>query len=92
MNIFNKIVIDQTKKEITLGTPLMDEMAISRRQSHFAALRDGDGFRQPKASPKTDAQGLTRGKRKRLARLKAFFPDQYEKAMAQIRSLNEESA
>lgn len=91
MNIFNKIIVDQAKKETTLGNPLMDEMAISRRQNHFAALRGGDGFRQPKASPRTDAQGLTRGKRKRLARLKAFFPDQYEKAMAAIRALNEEA-
>nr|WP_278374577.1 hypothetical protein [Brucella anthropi] len=92
MNIFNKLIAKQVSKEVTLGNPLDDALAISRRQNHFASLRGGNGFRQPKASPKTNAQGLTRGDRKRLMRLKSFFPEKYAEAMNAIRERNEQSA
>lgn len=86
MNIFNRLMAKQISKEITLGNPLVDHSAISRRQNHFASMRNGNGFQQPKKSPKTDAQGLTRGDRKRLMRLKSFYPDQYAKAVEEMKS------
>lgn len=72
MNIFDKIVGDQTSLETSLGAPLHDTMAIQRRLTHFAALTGGRGFRIPKKVPKVDAQGMTRGDRKRARHASAF--------------------
>ncbi|QNP78383.1 hypothetical protein [Agrobacterium tumefaciens] len=72
MNIFDKIVGEQTERETSLGAPLRDPLAIQRRLSHFAALTGSRGFRTPKKTPKVDAQGMTRGDRKRARHAKAF--------------------
>lgn len=72
MNIFDKIVGEQTARETTLGSPLHDRLAIQRRISHFASLTGTKGFRIPKKTPKVDAQGMTRGDRKRARHAKAF--------------------
>ncbi|SDJ25862.1 hypothetical protein SAMN05428983_0860 [Agrobacterium fabrum] len=72
MNIFDKIVGDQAALETSLGAPLRDTMAIQRRLTHFAALTGGRGFRTPKKVPKVDAQGMTRGDRKRARQTKVF--------------------
>lgn len=72
MNIFNKILADRGDREECLGSPLRDPMAIARRQNFFATLTGGNGFRTPKKALRTDAQGLTRGQKKR-ARYKRVF-------------------
>lgn len=83
-NIFNKILGDQTKNETSLGHPLKDPMAIARRQSHFAAMTGGRGFRTPPKSLKTDSEGLTRGDRKRARRTasNAAIQDQHDENIA----------
>jgi len=74
MNIFQTIMLDQSKIETSLGCPAGDHLAIIRRQSHFANLTKGKGFRTPPKTPRVNAQGLTRGQRKRAAFERAFNP------------------
>lgn len=67
MNIFswlNKIMAGD-KREQMLGCALHDPFAIERRQTHFANLTGGNGFRQVKKDIATDAEGMTRGQKKR---------------------------
>jgi hypothetical protein len=71
VNIFDQIIARDADRETTLGNPLKDSVAIARRQNHFATLRDMKGFRIPPVQPKTNAAGLTRGDRKRAARVTA---------------------
>lgn len=84
INVFNKIMGDQSKIETSLGNPLNDPMAIARRQSHFAAMTGGRGFRTPPKSLKADAEGLTRGDRKRARReaSNAAIQDQHDENIA----------
>lgn len=72
MNIFDRIINDQSKPETTLGNPLQEPMSIARRLNFFSAIRNGNGFRIPKKSVAKDAQGRTRGKRKRIRHALAF--------------------
>ena len=74
MNIFQKIMLDQSKIETSLGCPAGDHEAIIRRQTHFATMTGGKGFRTPAKTPRRDAQGMTRGQRKRAAFERAFNP------------------
>lgn len=74
MNIFDKIMFKQAEQETRLGNPLRDTAAIQRRLTNFAQIMGGKGFRTPKKSPRVNAQGLTRGDRKRAAFERAFHP------------------
>lgn len=67
MNIFNRLVEREHQYDTTVGvtTPLV----MDRRFVAFAAMTNGRGFRQPPKELRTDAKGLTRGGRKRLARV-----------------------
>lgn len=76
MNIFKRIAKLMHDEETTLGNPLGDELAIKRRQTHFASLTGGRGFRQPPKSTreaKKDAQGLTRRDRREKRFRMAFL-------------------
>jgi hypothetical protein len=68
MNIFQKIMQDQGKLERSLGNPLRDPAAIERRLNVMATMTGGKGFPIPPKTPRVDAQGRTRGERKRAAR------------------------
>lgn len=68
MNIFNKIVADENANDTKLGLPSTDEGHFQRRMDIMKAIRNGAGFRQNPKKPKKDAQGMTRGDRKRAAR------------------------
>lgn len=72
MNVFENIIESQNAVEQTLGNPLNDPLAIERRLTYFNNLRNGNGFRTPKKTPVKNAQGLTRGDRKRLVHDRAF--------------------
>ena len=71
MNIFDQIIARDVDRETTLGNPLKDSVAIARRQNHFATMTNMKGFRIPPVQPETNAAGLTRGDRKRAARITA---------------------
>jgi hypothetical protein len=72
MNIFESIMKTTHDAETSLGHPLRDPMAIERRLTHFAQMTGGKGFRTPKKEPVKNAQGLTRGDRKRIRFERAF--------------------
>jgi hypothetical protein len=69
VNILSKIFSPKAKSEMTLGNPLSDlDGARSRRLMFFAAKTGGKGFREFPKEPRRDAQGMTRGERKRERR------------------------
>jgi hypothetical protein len=72
MSIFNRIVRKERAGEETLGNPLPTWEGAERRLNYFSILRNGKGFRTPKTNPRTDAQGKTRGERKRALRARLF--------------------
>lgn len=65
MTIFDKILEEQSAPERTLGNPLGDPSAIERRINFFSFLTKGKGYRKVSEGPKKNAQGKTRGERKR---------------------------
>lgn len=69
--IFSEHVAREQASEHTLGNRLGDEAANERRLNFFASLNPA-GFRQPKKSVATDAQGRTRGDKKRARRAAAM--------------------
>lgn len=72
MNVFNEIMKPQHDAEMRLGNPLRDPLAIQRRLTNMAQMTRGNGFRIPKKATATDAQGKTRGQRKRARFERAF--------------------
>lgn len=70
MNIFKRLIARERAADFRLGMPAADAAARERRMNAMASLNPA-GFRQPKREPKTDAQGRTRGDRKRAARARA---------------------
>lgn len=73
MNVIDRIMAKQFAEETSLGNPLHDSDAIERRLTHFAQMTGGRGFRVPAKTPRKDAQGLTRGDRRRLAYHRTFL-------------------
>jgi len=71
MNAFNKAIETEFANDFKLGIPLRDPVLINRRLTAMSNLTNGKGFRVPPQEPKKNAQGLTRGARKRIAREKA---------------------
>lgn len=71
-NIFDRVIGKERAIETRLGNPLPTREARERRANYFATMTNGKGFRTPPKTPETDAQGRTRGDRKRLARKRAF--------------------
>lgn len=67
-NIFNDIVADYHANDFKLGIPSTDAAHFDRRKTVMEKLSGGTGWRSPAKEPKRDAQGLSRGDRKRLAR------------------------
>lgn len=70
MNIFQYLA--SRDYDIAVGVP--GQLAMDRRFAAYAAMTGGKGFRTPPKQPRRDAQGRTRGDRKRAMRL-AAFPD-----------------
>lgn len=68
MNIFNKLAAEE--QDIAVG--VAGKLAVDRRFAALAAMTGGKGFRVPPKQPRRDAQGMTRGDRKRAARRRAF--------------------
>lgn len=81
---FQKFFADLNKEaraEMCLGNPLPSREATERRLSNMAALSGGRGFMVPKKEPRTDAQGMTRGQRKRARDAK--FRESFKAAKAE---------
>lgn len=69
MNIFNRIIFGDFAQEKRLGYPLNDKASIERRMNIMSGYTGGKGFRTPARKPRVDAQGKTRGDRKRAIRV-----------------------
>lgn len=67
-NAFRKVIHRDATEPFRLGCPAPDADASKRRMQAMFELTGGRGFRQPKTPPKVDAQGRTRGDRKRALR------------------------
>lgn len=73
MNIFNRILNREFRQSVTLGNPLgRDSGPFLARMNQLATMRNNRGFRTPPLEPRKDAQGLTRGERKRVLRAALF--------------------
>ena len=68
MDVFERVLAKEHSTDSQLGVPLYLGTAWARRMNYMANLRGGDGFRVPALEPRKDAQGLTRGERKRKSR------------------------
>ena len=68
MNIFDKAIESEHGKDFKLGMPLGDSLAITRRLTVLSNMMNGRGFRQTPKEPVKNAQGLTRGDRRRARR------------------------
>lgn len=65
MKAFLKVLNDEYGADTKLGSPAVN---IDRRRETLAAMTGGRGFRNPPKEPAVDAQGRTRGDRRREAR------------------------
>lgn len=71
MEIFKKVLEREHANDTKLGMPLSGT-AHKRRLDTLARMTGGNGFRTPPKEPRKDAQGRTRGDRKRLIRAAAM--------------------
>lgn len=69
MNAFSKVLTVEAESATRLGNPSADYGAHERRMNAMATMTGTAGFRVPPLAPKTDAQGKTRGDRKRELRV-----------------------
>ena len=67
-NIFTKLAKREHENDSKLGMPSTDRAHYGRRMHLMSTIRGGKGFRTPASVPQRDAQGLTRGDRKRAPR------------------------
>jgi len=82
LDIFRGIKAQQMA-ECRLGNPLRDPDAIERRQSLFATLTGGRGFRVPKKAPGVDRREAKRNARQHmLDRIAKERADEQAKARA----------
>ncbi|RJG46541.1 hypothetical protein [Mesorhizobium sp. DCY119] len=75
MNALSKILQREAANDTRLGIPSADYASQQRRLTAMGTMTGTAGFRVPPLSPKVDAQGKTRGQRKR---------DAYATAMAKV--------
>jgi hypothetical protein len=64
---FQKVLAAEYGSDTKLGMPARDEAHGLRRLAAMKRMTDGNGFRVPATKPRRDAQGLTRGQRRRAA-------------------------
>ncbi|MAZ17930.1 MAG: hypothetical protein CL535_16570 [Ahrensia sp.] len=64
MKAFQKVLQDEYGADTKLGSPAVN---IDRRRETLAAMTGGRGFCTPPMEPAVDAQGRTRGDRRRAA-------------------------
>jgi len=68
MSIFNKIIEAEHADDYRLGMPAKDAAHFLRCMTAMDNMRGGNGFIKPQKELRKDAQGLTRGDRKRALR------------------------
>lgn len=68
---FNAVLTKEHANDTKLGMPSTDEAHFARRMTIMERMAGGKGWSSPAREPKKDAQGLTRGDRKRAARERA---------------------
>lgn len=71
MQIFQKALEAEYADDTKLGMPSRDEGHRARRLAVMERMTGGRGFERPAKEPRKDAQGRTRGDRKRAARAAA---------------------
>lgn len=75
MNKFFKkiaaIIHGEQKADVSLGAPAVDRAAYDRRMTLFRNMRGGDGFAKEPGKPRKNADGLTRGQRRRAMAAKS---------------------
>jgi len=71
MSVFDRVLARDAENDTRLGV-FLDGIAQKRRLDAMSRMRGGNGFRIPSQEPRKDAQGLTRGMRKRKARALAM--------------------
>lgn len=67
-NALAKVLAAEANAATRLGNPSDSVAAFHRRMNAMATMTGTHGFRVPPLEPRTDAQGKTRGQRKRAAR------------------------
>jgi hypothetical protein len=72
LNAFNKVLAAEASAATRLGNPSENSAAFHRRMNAMATMTGTHGFPVPPLEPRKDAQGKTRGQRKRAARAKAM--------------------
>ncbi|MDK4727430.1 hypothetical protein [Rhizobium phaseoli] len=70
-NIFDKLAADYHANDFKLGMPSTDEGHRVRRLTVMERITGGKGFRSLPKEPGRNAEGLSRGDRKRLSRERA---------------------
>ena len=68
MNVFNKVLAAEAEAATRLGNPSDNSASFHRRMNAMATMTGTHGFRVPPMEPRKDAQGKTRGDRKRASR------------------------
>lgn len=81
MTIFSEIAAREHANDCRLGMPAANSAHFDRRMTAMAQMTNQKGFRLYPKQPKRDAQGLTRGDRRRLRHAAAF--DKWKAAEAE---------
>jgi len=71
-SIFAKVLAAEHADDTRLGMPALSEAHSLRRRDVMSSMTGGRGFTVAAKTPAKDAQGMTRGDRKRAARARAF--------------------
>ena len=89
---FDKVLAAEYGDDTRLGMPAKDKAHGLRRLAAMERMTGGKGFRTPAKEPPTDANGLTRGQRKRkeravaMARVSEDRDPEYMHSAARIRA------
>lgn len=70
---FRKVLAGESASETRLGCPSADDGARLRRMNAMSIMTGGRGFTVPKAQPRVDSQGRTRGQRRRATYARLFL-------------------
>lgn len=73
MNIFDELVLKENANDVRIGRPFDNQAHLLRTMNAMSLMTGGNGFRVPPKQPKADAQGMTRGDRKRKMRAETML-------------------
>lgn len=73
VNAFQRVLEQEAAADTRLGCPSSNFGHFARRMTAMERMTGGRGFRVPKAAPRTDTQGKTRGQRRRETYARLFL-------------------